>query len=118
MTEKSDPSSETVPHFHDSNPRITSFLLNKQNYIPWARQARVSLKGRGKLGFIDGSDKRPDKNPREWDMNDSQVMTWITSSMEPELAQVFVFCETSKELWEEIKKIATVSRAISHKSLS
>jgi gag-polypeptide of LTR copia-type len=35
--------------------KLTSMLLNDKNYQVWAKAARISLKGKGKLGYIDGS---------------------------------------------------------------
>jgi seryl-tRNA synthetase len=34
---------------------------------------------------------------------DSQAMTLITNSLEPQLSETFCCCETTAELWQEIK---------------
>jgi hypothetical protein len=38
----------------------------------------------------------------EWDMVDSQAMTLILNSLEPQLLVSF-YCETTLELWQAIK---------------
>jgi gag-polypeptide of LTR copia-type len=37
----------------------TSMLLNDKNYQVWAKAAIISLKGKGKLGYINGTRPRP-----------------------------------------------------------
>jgi gag-polypeptide of LTR copia-type len=34
--------------------KLTSILLNGKNYQIWAKAARISLKGKDKLGYING----------------------------------------------------------------
>jgi hypothetical protein len=36
-------------------------------------------------------------------MVDSQAMTLITNSLEPQLSESFCYCETTPELWQEIE---------------
>jgi hypothetical protein len=40
---------------------------------------------------------------KDWDIMDSQAMTLITNSLEPQLSQTFCYCETATELWQENK---------------
>jgi hypothetical protein len=35
---------------------------------------------------------------KDWDIMDSQAMTLITNSLEPQLSQTFCYCETATEL--------------------
>jgi gag-polypeptide of LTR copia-type len=38
-----------------SNLRLTTIPLNETNYEKWSRAITKSLKGRGKIGYIDGT---------------------------------------------------------------
>jgi gag-polypeptide of LTR copia-type len=39
--------------------KLTSLLLNGKNYQAWAKSDRISLKGKDKLGYINGTRPRP-----------------------------------------------------------
>jgi hypothetical protein len=67
---------------------------------------RVTLKGKGLLGYINGNKVQPIfgvEAQEEWEMLDSQVMTLITNSLQPQLSEEFCYCETAVELWKEIQ---------------
>jgi gag-polypeptide of LTR copia-type len=90
----------------NSSQKLTNVPMNGRNYIPWAKAARVTLKGKGLLGFINGNKIRPEtgtEEQEEWDMVDSQGMTLITNSLEPQLSESFCYCEIAAELWQEIE---------------
>jgi gag-polypeptide of LTR copia-type len=89
----------------NASQKLTNAPLNGKNYIPWAKAARVTLKGKGLLGYINGGRVRPSEGIEaqdEWDMIDRQVMTLISNSLEPQLSEIF-YIETALELWQAIK---------------
>ena len=93
------------PDFNASQ-KLTNVPLNGRNYLPWAKGARVTLKGKGLLGYVNGSKKRPEAagDAQEiWDMADSQAITLITNSLEPQLNNMFCYYETAAELWQGIE---------------
>jgi gag-polypeptide of LTR copia-type len=51
----------TVRDIMDVNTslKLTSMLLNDKNYQAWAKAVRISLKGKGKLGYINGTRPKP-----------------------------------------------------------
>jgi gag-polypeptide of LTR copia-type len=58
----------------NTSQKLTNALLNGKNYIPWAKTARVTLKGKWLLGYVNGSRVRPTEGVElqdEWDMVDS-----------------------------------------------
>jgi gag-polypeptide of LTR copia-type len=90
----------------NASQKLTNALLNGNNYISWEKAARVTLKGKGLLGYINGSRIKPKEGIEaqdEWDMIDSQVMTLISNSLEPQISETF-YCETAVELWQAIEK--------------
>jgi hypothetical protein len=57
------------------------------------------------LGYVNRSRIRPSEGAEaqdEWDIIDSQVMTLISNSLEPQLSETF-YCEISNELWQAIE---------------
>jgi len=91
----------------NSSQKLTNIPLNGKNYIQWAKAAKVTLKAKRLLGYVNGSKKRPTQNAddqEEWDMIDSQAMTLITNSIDPQLSTSFWTCETAAELWQAIEK--------------
>ena len=85
--------------------QLISLKLIGQNYQRWSKSARIALRTKGKLGFVDGSCKRPAENTpqfNQWIMCDSMVLRWLLNSMMPELAEVFLYVNSSRELWLEL----------------
>lgn len=41
------------------NQRLCSTLLSEFNHLPWSRAMSLALRGRGKLGFINGAIEVP-----------------------------------------------------------
>jgi hypothetical protein len=48
----------------NSFQKLTNISLNDKNYIPWTKTARMTLKGKGLLAYINESRIRPS----EWDI--------------------------------------------------
>ncbi|XP_071728389.1 uncharacterized protein [Rutidosis leptorrhynchoides] len=68
--------------------------------------------GKDLWGHIDGSCPVPtvdgDKNKTEhakWEVNDAKVMTWILSSMEPNIVLNLRPFRTAAQMWEHLKKL-------------
>ena len=104
------------PDFNSSQ-RLTNVPLNGKNYIPWAKSSRVSLKGKGLLGFITGDKKRPDKSgdaQEDWDIADGQTVTLIMNSLEPQLSEMFCYYDTAVELWQAIENQYSNQKNHSH----
>jgi gag-polypeptide of LTR copia-type len=57
--------------------KLTSMLLNGKNYQTWAKIARISLKGKDKLGYINGTRPRPVAitEAEEWEVQDSIILS-------------------------------------------
>lgn len=65
----------------------------------------MALIARNKLQFVDGTllslgIDHPDY--QKWLRNDYMVMSWILNSMDKNLAESFMFVNSSVELWSEL----------------
>ncbi|KAJ4779914.1 01P13-1 [Rhynchospora pubera] len=105
--------------------------LNGANYTSWARGVFLSLAGKGKEHHLSGlpnpslieiKEQKTDpktttntvatvsdpqnqhKNDPKWKREDIQVMTWLLSTMNPEVSQEFLFCESAQEIWENAQQ--------------
>ncbi|KAI5398299.1 hypothetical protein KIW84_063906 [Lathyrus oleraceus] len=68
-----------------------------------SQSVRMYLRGRGKIDYITGDKKQPDKACADydiWDAENSMVMTWLVNSMDEEIGANYLYYDTAKELWE------------------
>ncbi|XP_074377507.1 uncharacterized protein LOC141719027 [Apium graveolens] len=97
------------PYFLSSgdNPRqqLGNMLLSGDNFINWSRGVKMALGAKNKLVFIDGTlpvpeSTSPDYN--KWIRNDYMVLYWLIFSMEPVIANSFIFASSARELWIDV----------------
>ncbi|XP_070675786.1 uncharacterized protein [Malus domestica] len=91
---------------NNQNQRLYSVLLNEFNYLPWSRAVSLALRGRSKLGFINGSSEPSESTSPTydaWHTTDQLVMSWLLNSMKPKLSELFNYSEFSLLLWEFVK---------------
>ncbi|GJX28211.1 ribonuclease H-like domain-containing protein [Tanacetum coccineum] len=68
---------------------------------------KFALRNKSKLGFIDGTCKRQSNKPvlaNQWDLCNSVVVTWILSSLSPELYAGQIFSKTAYDMWTDLKE--------------
>lgn len=86
---------------------ITGHKLNGQNYNQWVRSVTIFLQGKGREGYITGDSKCPEKgdtNLQKWQLENSQVMTWLLNTMTNEIGENFMFYDTAKDIWDAVKE--------------
>jgi gag-polypeptide of LTR copia-type len=109
------------------NTKLTTVVLSgNKNYIPWSRQITIGLCGKGKSGFINGTKQKPiPKDPlkitdeetnkiEEWQTSDHMVMSWLLSTMEPQIANMFMYFNSSKEVWDKAERLYGQQKNFSH----
>ena len=99
------PRSENIVVAHPDNPnlKITTSLFNGNNYLAWSQSVTLVLKGRGKMGYINGRIQAPnteDTTYDKWEMENSIVMTWLCHSMILEIGEGFLDMATAHDIWE------------------
>jgi len=68
---------------------------------------KISLSAKNKTGFITSKIKEPHEasNPEEhalWQRCNDMVLSWILNSLEPELADSVLSCNTPHDIWEDL----------------
>lgn len=100
---------QSVRTYHENHPiQITTIRLNGTNYLRWSQSVRMYLRGRGKIGYITGDKKQPDKAGADydtWDAENSMVMTWLVNSMTEEIGANYLSYATAKDLWEGVSQM-------------
>ncbi|KAJ4821341.1 Retroelement pol polyprotein-like [Rhynchospora pubera] len=96
---------------------ITSCVLKEGNYDVWAKAVRNALRAKNKLGFIDGTVVKPKSGGKDdslsdmWDMCNSMLVSWLFNSIDSDLQPSIAYCETVKELWDDLKERFSVGNA-------
>ena len=91
--------------------------LNGGNYLLWSRLAQTALGGRGLWSYVTGDKYSKDTVQGEdgievavgadgkWAQKDLMTLSIIQSSLEPSILEAYSHCESSKELWNTLKKV-------------
>ncbi|XP_019225848.1 PREDICTED: uncharacterized protein LOC109207393 [Nicotiana attenuata] len=87
--------------------------FSRMNFGGWKRSIIVSLSARNKIAFVDGSLPKPPDNSvesKQWDRCNNTVISWLTSSLSPDIADSVQYSETAEEIWRQLnKKYETVN---------
>ncbi|GFZ13193.1 hypothetical protein Acr_23g0015780 [Actinidia rufa] len=110
-----------TPTIHESsNLRITTTLFNGQNYLSWSRSAILSLKERGKLGYVNGTITAPpvtDSGYGKWDIENSHVINRLVHSMVPSIGEGYLHLTTAKDIWDALADTYSLAKVIWHRYL-
>ena len=84
--EKAEVSAVTPYTHHTDNPgaMITPVMLNRKNYNLWANEMLNALRAKRKVGFVNGTVKKPSSDSSDyenWVATNSMVIGWIRSSI-------------------------------------
>ncbi|XP_019055115.1 PREDICTED: uncharacterized protein LOC109115470 [Nelumbo nucifera] len=94
-----------------SSGMITTVKLDGTNFLEWSQSAKLTITGRGKLGFITRREvKSSPKDPKfvRWEQDNSLVMSWLICSMQPHIARNYMFLPYAKDIWNGV--VATYSQ--------
>ncbi|KAJ0009951.1 hypothetical protein Pint_34666 [Pistacia integerrima] len=104
-----DPSNPFFVH-HSDHPglMLVPTKLNSTNYQSWSKSMIHALTAKNKIGFINGSVKPPSETeqPTEfalWNQCNSMILSWLTHSVEPDLAKGVIHAKTAHQVWEDFK---------------
>ncbi|GJV22769.1 ribonuclease H-like domain-containing protein [Tanacetum coccineum] len=82
-------------------------LKGNVNYQVWSCAMLLTLEGKNKIDFIDGSCRRSNTDEilgRQWDRVNVVVLGWILNSISKELFLGQIFSKRAKHIWEELKE--------------
>ncbi|XP_060198414.1 uncharacterized protein LOC132627217 [Lycium barbarum] len=106
------PDSTSPLFIHSSDipgPCFVGTPFSGSGYGGWKRGMTVSLSAKNKIGLVDGSCPKPssDDNPakiRQWDRVNNMVISWLTSSISPTIAESVQYSETAESIWKQLER--------------
>ncbi|KAK1423454.1 hypothetical protein QVD17_18757 [Tagetes erecta] len=81
--------------------------LTDGNYIDWSQEMLNFLFAKNKVGFIDGSIKKPEHNSANympWMRCDAMIKGWLNTAMEKEIRTSVKYATSSQEIWADLKE--------------
>ena len=107
-------------YIHPSDNSVTTItivkLIGTENFRLWRAAMTRALKGRNKLGFVDGTITRPvlpaisvsseSKNLKiqKWERANAVVCYWLLGSISESICPSHMHSETAKEIWDDISE--------------
>nr|KYP38555.1 hypothetical protein KK1_040198 [Cajanus cajan] len=85
---------------------VVSQPLTESNWRSWSNAMRMTLKGKNKLGFIDGSILEPlveDSKRPSWKRNNNIIASWIMNSVLKDIAASISYTCTTSKIWNDLK---------------
>lgn len=103
-----DPSS---PYYiHPSDASSTQLVSNKFDGIGfsnWKRSMMLTLSAKNKIGFVDGSIKKPVSialDYKAWERCNNLVISWILFNLDGTIAKSVLFLQTAEEIWNDLEE--------------
>jgi len=86
-----------------NNPGIAlvSHPLTGDTYNSWKKAMRMTLHGKNKYGFVDGSILEPalgHSTHALWHLNDSIISSWLLNSLSKEMQVSILHCSSAKAI--------------------
>jgi hypothetical protein len=81
---------------------MTSTKLKGSNYLQWSRAVRVFLTGRSKESYLTTTKPTDATKIPQWLQEDAQIMTWLWTSLEPEVFNNVSYLKSSKDIWDTL----------------
>ena len=95
---------------------ITAIIFDRKNFDLWEIVVKTALKAKNKLGFFEGTLKRPTEMSDEdfseantWDMVNSMLCSWLLNIIDPKLRMAVACSETAYTMWNDLKKRYSVA---------
>ncbi|XP_076887853.1 uncharacterized protein LOC143538116 [Bidens hawaiensis] len=82
-------------------------VLRDNNYNDWAQEMTNFLFAKNKIGFVDGSIKKPKSNSTlcmPWMRADAMIKGWLTTTMENDIRNSVKCNNTACEIWTNLQE--------------
>ncbi|KAF5783293.1 putative transcription factor interactor and regulator CCHC(Zn) family [Helianthus annuus] len=81
--------------------------LTDNNYTDWSQEMLNFLFAKNKVGFVDGTLKKPEKTATDymaWMRCDAMVKGWLTTAMEKDIRGSVKYANTASEIWSDLRE--------------
>lgn len=101
---------------HSDNPTtiLVTPPLTADNYDIWSRGVSLALRAKNKIGFIDGTLTKPaadSEDLKKWERSNYMVSSWLLNSIVPDIRSSVLYCDTAKEIWNDLHERYSQSNA-------
>ncbi|KAJ0581371.1 putative retrotransposon Copia-like protein [Helianthus annuus] len=112
-TQKSDtnsPDHNSPFYLHPSDyPRQmhVNDALTDHNYLDWVQEMENFLFAKNKIGFIDGTIKKPEADDAKhtaWMRCDAMIKGWLTAAMVKEIRGSVKYASSASEIWKDLQE--------------
>ncbi|XP_075099064.1 uncharacterized protein LOC142175950 [Nicotiana tabacum] len=82
-------------------------LTGPENYALWSRAMKLALRGKGKLGFVDGSYVKSIYKgalAEQWEKCNAIALSWIGSTVSNKLMPSIVYASNAKKVWANFQE--------------
>ncbi|XP_019238625.1 PREDICTED: uncharacterized protein LOC109218705 [Nicotiana attenuata] len=124
-----DPTSPLFVHSSDIlGVSLVPVPFSGSGFWGWKRKMIVALSAKNKIAFVDGTCPRPTTTVVEqklWDRYNNMVISWLTASLSPNIAESVQYSETAQSIWAQLQsrygtanrtKIFELKRELTHTS--
>ncbi|XP_074300237.1 uncharacterized protein LOC141631471 [Silene latifolia] len=90
--------------------KLTHTLFNGDNYELWAEAVKNGLDAKKKLGFVDGTVKKPEGSEVDnyelvaWRQCNAMIKAWLRNVIDEKLHPSIAFTASVAEIWKELKE--------------
>lgn len=84
---------------------IAKKLTGTENFGPWKRSITIALSAKNKLGIVDGTFPKPDRNSplkAQYDRVNDMVISWILNTVSDEISVGMDFVNSAQDMWIEL----------------
>ncbi|XP_076949365.1 uncharacterized protein LOC143621986 [Bidens hawaiensis] len=82
-------------------------VLTDDNYIDWLQEMQNFLFAKNKIGFVDGSIKKPKQDSKQymaWLRCDAMIKGWLNTAMEKEIRTSMKYASKAQDIWADLKE--------------
>ncbi|KAI3796118.1 hypothetical protein L1987_38782 [Smallanthus sonchifolius] len=82
-------------------------VLTDGNYADWSQEMLNFLFAKNKVGFIDGTIKKPEPTSSKymsWMRCDAMIKGWLNTAMEKEIRTSVKYATTAQEIWADLEE--------------
>ncbi|KAI3719404.1 hypothetical protein L6452_20301 [Arctium lappa] len=82
-------------------------VLSDSNYGDWAQDMKNFLFAKNKIGFVNGSIKKPEEESTQymlWMRCDAMIKGWLTTTMEKDIRSSVKYANTAAEIWTNLEE--------------
>jgi len=86
---------------------LVADLFNGDDFENWRRSVTVALSAKQKLGFVDGTNKKPEVGSPllpYWQRCNDMVISWLLNSLHKNVRDSVLYHNTASDIWTELNE--------------